>query len=59
MRAYFVLCHSEGEREGGGVKGDCEGGRGGEVGVRGPWQPTAYSLLGEAGRLLVSSSARS
>ena len=59
MRAYFVLCHSEGEREGGGVNGDCEGGRGGEVGVRGAWQPSAYCLLGEAGRLLVSSSARS
>ena len=59
MYAHFVLCHSEGEREGGGVNGDCEGGRGGEVGVRGAWQPTAYSLLGEAGRLLVSSSARS
>ena len=49
MRAYFVLCHSEGEREGGGVNGDCEGRRGGEVGVRGAWQPTAYRLLGEAG----------
>ena len=49
MRAYFVLCHSEGEREGGGVNGDCEGGRGGEVGVRGAWQPPAYRLLGEAG----------
>ena len=59
MRAYLVLFHSEGEREGGGVKGDCEGGRGGEVGVRGAWQPSAYCLLGEAGRLLVSSSARS
>ena len=49
MRAYFVLFHSEIKREGSGVHGDREGGRGGEVGVRGAWQPPAHRLLGEAG----------